>query len=345
MAKAKKLPSGNWRTQIYHQGVTKSFTAPTKKESELMALEWLNGKKTEQVYKTVGQCIDEYIASKENILSPTTIQGYRQVHKNDLYKLDNVCVDDLTQLQVQKLVNELSLRKSAKSVKNAHGLLSAVLNVFAPDLRLRTTLPQESKKIKHLPTVEQVIDAVIGSDVELPCLMALWLGMRRSEIRGAKRTDIKDGVLYIHQTIVTVEREDVVKDKTKTYDSTRMITLPPYILKLISALPPEQEYLTLLSGSEIYKHFVKQLKAHDVPHMSFHDLRHLNASTMLALGVPDKYAMERGGWSTTNIMKSVYQHTLTDERKKVDSLIDTYFDEIVKDFTQNFTQENENNAE
>ena len=58
---------------------------------------------------------------------------------------------------------------------------------------------------------------------------------------------------------------------------------------------------------------------------TFHDLRHLNASVMLALGVPDKYAMERGGWSSNNVLKSVYQHTFSTERKQVDDRIDRYF--------------------
>lgn len=43
--------------------------------------------------------------------------------------------------------------------------------------------------------------------------------------------------------------------------------------------------------------------------LSFHDLRHLSASVMLMLGVPEKYAMERGGWKTPHVMKAVYQHT------------------------------------
>jgi hypothetical protein len=41
--------------------------------------------------------------------------------------------------------------------------------------------------------------------------------------------------------------------------------------------------------------------------------------------VPDKYAMERGGWASTNVMKSVYQHTFTDKRRVYDNLVDEYF--------------------
>ena len=46
---------------------------------------------------------------------------------------------------------------------------------------------------------------------------------------------------------------------------------------------------------------------------------------MLALGIPDKYAMERGGWSSPSVMKTVYQHTFSAERKIVDDKIDNYF--------------------
>ena len=48
---------------------------------------------------------------------------------------------------------------------------------------------------------------------------------------------------------------------------------------------------------------------------------------MLALGVPDKYAMERGGWKTPHVMKSVYQHTFSQEHLHVDRRIDTFFTE------------------
>ena len=68
-----------------------------------------------------------------------------------------------------------------------------------------------------------------------------------------------------------------------------------------------------------------------LPHMTFHDLRHLNASVMLQLGIPDKYAMERGGWSTTSTLKSVYQHTFSEEREAVNRKINEYFENIVND--------------
>ena len=52
-------------------------------------------------------------------------------------------------------------------------------------------------------------------------------------------------------------------------------------------------------------------------------------SVMLMLNIPDKYAMERGGWKTPYVMHEVYQHTFSKERQNVDAVINRYFEDIV----------------
>ncbi len=49
----------------------------------------------------------------------------------------------------------------------------------------------------------------------------------------------------------------------------------------------------------------------------FHDFSHYNASIMLALGVPDKYACERMVYSATDTLKKVYQRIFKGKRKEV----------------------------
>lgn len=337
MATAKQLPSGSWRVRIYDNDLKKqvSFTSQLqgkagKAEAELMAREYQLGKKQKKEQgKTVGECIDDYISTKENILSPSSIDSYRRIKRNSLAELCDIPVSDLTALDVQKHINKLSLTKSAKTVCNAHGFLVSVLNVYAPELHIRTTLPKKQKRIKQLPNVADVMRAVHGTDIELPCLLAMWCSLRLSEVRGAKKKDIKNGVLTISRTIVTVDGEHIEKESTKTIESTRQIKLPEHILRLVDALPAEQEYLTTYTHSMIYKRLVTYLDKAGVERICFHDLRHLNASVMLALGIPDKYAMERGGWSTSNIMKSVYQHTFSAEREAADRKIDDYFSSVL----------------
>ena len=81
MAKAKKLPSGNYRVQYLIDGKRYSFTAETAALAEYAALQHkLERKRAKSsTTKTLGAAIDDYIDLKSNILSPSTIAGYRQI--------------------------------------------------------------------------------------------------------------------------------------------------------------------------------------------------------------------------------------------------------------------------
>ena len=84
-----------------------------------------------------------------------------------------------------------------------------------------------------------------------------------------------------------------------------------------------------LTPNDITNRFKTVLKHAGLPHFRFHDLRHANASIMLALGIPDKYAQERMGHATDNMLQQVYQHTLHSQRAKIDEKVDAYFTEIL----------------
>lgn len=72
------------------------------------------------------------------------------------------------------------------------------------------------------------------------------------------------------------------------------------------------------------------LEADGLEEIRFHNLRHIFASATAMLNIPEKYAMEMGGWSTPDVYKNVYQETFDSERNKADSVIDGYFNEIIQ---------------
>ncbi len=91
----------------------------------------------------------------------------------------------------------------------------------------------------------------------------------------------------------------------------------------------EDEFIVQMEYQTLRSKFYKLLAEYNY-HMTFHNLRHLSASVMLMLNIPDKYAMERGGWSTNSTLKSVYQHTFSEERKQVDKKINDYFNRLIE---------------
>lgn len=117
---------------------------------------------------------------------------------------------------------------------------------------------------------------------------------------------------------------------TKTTESTRRVKLPQYICNLILNLPDTETFITQLSGVAIYKRFMRMLKNNGLPHFRIHDLRHANASDMLKLNVPDKYAMERLGHKTQTTLKMVYQHTMIDEALSINDRINNYFSSLIE---------------
>lgn len=349
MATAKKLPSGNWNIKVYDYTDSTgkrhyaSFTATSKKEAEYQAAEFALKKKNRSRPEnmTVGEAIDKYICERKNLLSPTTVVSYKSLRNHHFENIINIPLGKVTQEQIQKEFNEWAKtpnRKgnlpSPKTLSNAHGLLSAVFKTYVPDLKLNTRLPAQKNHIKTLIPPEDIFKMVKGTNIELPVLLAMWLSFSLSEIRGLTKSKSIDGdYITIREVLVNAGGKQVRKDVGKAFYRIRRHKMPQYIKNMVENCG---EVLVPLTGQAIYKNFISlQIKNGYIDTdgkaiMSFHDLRHLNASVMALLQIPDKYAMERGGWKTDKTMKTVYQHTFNEERIKVDAKIDKYFDDIMQ---------------
>ena len=339
--KAQKLKSGSTRYQVYagkdENGKSKyvSFTHPIKEEAERLALEFkLHHKKISRdaAQMTVGEAMDRYIKTKDSVLSPTTIVGYKRIRDNCLQGIINIPLRKLNQEDIQQAINTMAKTKSPKYVRNAHGFLSAVLTTYHPQLLLRTTLPQRQPYEPKIPSendIKRIIEATRETVIELPILLALWFGLRLSEVCGIEWSAINGNVLTIKQARVYADKDLIIKKTTKSKAGNRKLLLPPYMVNAIERQQKDHQFITPLTGRAIYKRFIRICKKEGLPHFTLHSLRHANASIMLALNIPDKYAMERGGGATNHTMKNVYQHTMSEQRIAVDNKINTYFENII----------------
>lgn len=329
----KQKENGKWIIQVQVDGKRRSKEFETKEE----ALYWASGIKTghkEATRKpsslTVEKAIEKYIETKSAILSPSTVRGYKGIKESRIEEIKTTQLSDLTQDKIQRWVNSLSRSHSPKTVANAHGLISAVLREYHPDMVLHTTLPQKVRPDIQIPTEAElirIIDAARGTKYELPITLAIWLGLRQSEIVGLTWSCIKGDTLQIRQAIVMGEDGPTQKG-TKSYSGKREIRLPSYIQNLLAEQPRKNEFIVNLSGKAIYSGFSRICEKAGVPHFRFHDLRHANASVMLAVGVPDKYSMKRMGHATNNMLKTTYQHTIKEKELAFDQTIDAEFEKM-----------------
>ena len=147
--KARKLKSGRWNARAYigkdknGKSIYRSYTADTKAEAERLAA--LNAFHYPSDMR-VGDMVEAYIEARGAVLSPSTYRCYLCAYKANIrpHIISEIPVSVLDTVKVQRWVNDLTKRHSAKTVANCHGLLSAALKYFYPDMRLNVKLPQRS---------------------------------------------------------------------------------------------------------------------------------------------------------------------------------------------------------
>lgn len=284
---------------------------------------------------TVEQAFSDYIDSRDNILSPSTIKGYNIIKNARLQLVMDIPIFKLTLNDVQKAVNHDSERLCRKSIKSAISLLNTVLEINGVELDLKKiSVPQNRPKKFNIPSADAVLKVIIGSELELPCLLAMWLSLRISEVRGLKFKDIsKDGkYISVCRAKIYLGNKDVLREQNKTEESTRTNSLPPYILELIKKVPhqSDNDFIVDLKYEYIRKHFKKLMNDNGFE-ITFHKLRHIFATTLNDLGVPSEYIQKLGGWSTDNVMKSVYTHTTNSKENEFQSIIDNFFTSVIDD--------------
>ena len=236
--KIEKLPSGSYRIRKMYKGQMYTVVTdhkPTQKEAIKLLAEELDKITTSYSKLTFYNAATEYIESKRNVLSPSTIRSYMGILHNLSATFTKKTIANITNLDVQREINDYSKTRSPKTVRNANGFISAVMKMFSPQTIINTTLPQNIKKSAYIPTdddVKAIITASKGTNYEIPLLLAVY-GMRRSEICALTLDDINGNMITINKAKVQNEHGDWIIKTTKTTDSTRTIYVPDEIINKI----------------------------------------------------------------------------------------------------------------
>ncbi len=288
-------------------------------------------------------------------LAPSTAHGYKRcIDCYILPAIGDYCLDKLQPLQLQDLLSTLLKSGrvdrtgglSAKTVYNIHGILHVALRqavrwrllavnpmdaVEPPKLRRREMHVASSRDIAAL------LGAVGKSDYRIPIMIALATGMRRGEVLGLKWEDlgIEKCTLNVRRSITQIPGCKPAPKEPKT-GRARIVAIPLSIVKLLQAHQAEQlrsahandqDWIcTHPDGSPITpnamtKSFMRIRDKLGIK-ISFHGLRHTQATELILAGVPVRVVSERLGHANTTITQDVYGHVLPHAQREAADVIE-----------------------
>ena len=257
--------------------------------------------------------------SAAKAISP--IIGKRRASDLELKDIDSFIRRQQKSYSPKTIKNQMSLLNASYKDAIRYGLLSKNPCEYA-------VIPRQVK-----PDIQILSDADIDRfmvaldttdfDFKVMCELALFIGLRRSEILGLLQTDINDTVT-INKVRVRVDCKDVIQTP-KTASSQRTLAVPEFIQEHVKELikqqksrPAQSEYLIqdafgqAVSQSWVKDHMKKLITDNSLPHVTMHGLRHTCASMLIASGVPIADVSAQLGHSSIDITLRTYTHLFTD---------------------------------
>lgn len=312
MAKAKKLPSGKWRVQVFlgkdaeGKQIRRSITAPTKKEAEQQAALLAAQRNVTTSRMTVSQAIDRYIELNRLALSPVTVRNYEAV-KTKIGDFGELPISKITDDTAQRFINRLLESGLKISSVKAHWVrIITAAKAADENFKVKVKFPRQEKEEVQIPTKAEVLELIEkakGTELYYPIQIAAFCGLRAGEIAALTQDDIKDGFISVTKSKSRVKGQDYIKS-TKT-GSKRRVPCPPELFKNLKASGWSGEDVHSTSVSVGFRNWRKK----GYFSYKFHALRHFYASSLHSLGVPDKYIIEWSGWTDTKMLMKIYAHT------------------------------------
>ena len=239
-------------------------------------------------------------------------------------------ISDISAAQWQKIVNAEAKQCSAKTLKNAWGLLSSVISEET-EHSVSVRLPQVVEKDGAFLTPEQIpifVEAIKGKTFEIPALLALS-SLRRSEILALHWEDIslERDIIHIRGAAVIGEGNQLVrKEENKNRSSRRTIPIIPPLRTALMLQSRKSGLVVTTSPTTLYSQINKLCRALHLPEVGVHGLRRSFASLAYHLGLSEEMTMRIGGWSNIYTMRRIYTKLSEQDIAEQSSQFKSFFD-------------------
>jgi integrase len=304
--------------------------------------------------------LERWLADIQSRVSPRTYDRYAEIAKKNIgpmlgnKALAKLKATDISAAYTKALAS--GRRKdggklSARTVLHIHRVLKQAL-AQAVQWEMIARNPAASVKPPKVPPnpmhtydlaqTAELIDALRGTRLFVPVLLAVLCGLRRGEIAALrwKNVDLAAGQLAVTQS--AEQTRTVVRYKEPKSGRSRTVALPAMVVDelRVHRLRQSEELLRLgikvtdetfvyaredglpIQPDTLTHDWDRKIATTALPRIRFHDLRHAHATHMLASGIHPKVASERLGHSKIGITLDLYSHVLPNMQADAAAVVD-----------------------
>ena len=299
----------------------------------------------------------EWLEIAKGRLAVATYSSYAAMINKPIgpyFRQRNLTLRELEARHLQMFYSEMLRKVKPNTVIHYHAIIhSALKYAVKTDMLVQNVADKvdRPKKNSFQPVflsaeeMQKMFEALRGTKLELPVLVAAFYGFRRGEVLGLKwdAIDFERGTISVIRTVTTItvdgKQTEIEQQSAKTKSSLRALPLTGSFREYFLQVKEAQELNKQVCGNcynyeydgfvfvdelgermrvdYLTNAFPKFLESHGLRRMRFHDLRHSCASLLLANGVPLKHIQEWLGHSDFTTTANIYAHL--DYKSKITS--------------------------
>ena len=290
----------------------------------------------------------EWLEIAKGRLAHATYGAYQGLLKSTIvpyFRKKKLTLRELEARHLQMFYSEMLRRVTPNTVIHYHAVIhSALKYAVKTDMLIQNVADKVDRPRKNsfqpvflsADEMQKMFEALRGTKLELPVLVAAFYGLRRGEVVGLKwdAIDFERNTITIKHIVTNAKIdgkcEIVCADRAKTKSSLRSLPLVSNIREKLLALREQQKENRRVCGNcyskkydgyvfvdamgnifnprSVTANFSKLLEQNGLRHIRFHDLRHSCASLLLANDVPLKHIQEWLGHSDFTTTANIYAH-------------------------------------
>ena len=322
-----------------------------------------HGGYTEPTKITLGEFLDRWLEHEASSVAPKTLERYAEIArkniapllgKTTLAKLKAEAIDGAWTKALASGRRDGKGGLSPRTVHHMRRVLIKALNqavvweILAKNPATLSKPPKVERKAMNAygaETTAELLDALRGTRIFMPVLLAVMCGLRRGEIIALRWQSIDFANRRIAVTETAEQTLGAVRHKETKTGRSRTVDLSSTVLDelrrhraaqaeeqlKLGIRPDEKSFIVAqidgkpLQPRSLSHEWTRVLAKTSLERIRFHDLRHSHATQMLAAGVHPKVAQERLGHSTIAITLDTYSHVMpgmgADAAEQVDAAI------------------------